>query len=992
MRKQTIAVSATFTSEPIEETLAFWMHELNLPFAIEFAPYNQVFQQLLDPSSLLSSNEGGINVVMVRFEDWDHYARNDKSKESTFPISRDKIERNVNDLTAALKSASERTTTPFLVCICPASDPALADADVAAFFRQMEEYLVSELEQINSLYLISSLELDTLYPVENGYDARSDELGHIPFTPIAFAAIGTIIARRIYALRNTPHKVVVLDCDQTLWKGVVGEDGVSGIEIDPARRRLQEFIVSQNDAGMLVCLCSKNNDEDVAQAFKQRSDMPLTWDRITSRRINWKPKSENIRELAEELNLGLDSFIFIDDDPVVCAEVRANSPGVLTVNLPQDASGILRIVDHVWAFDRLKITAEDKKRAGLYKQNTEREILRKQSVSFEDFLAGLSLDIRIFSMSAAQLARVSQLTHRTNQFNFTTLRRSESEIQSLCQTDGLECMVVEVSDRFGDYGLVGVMMFRPKADSIDVDTFLLSCRTLGRGVEHRMLARIGELAEERGCAWVNVSYLPTKKNQPALDFLESIGGEFKQETESGYTYQFPTRFAAGLAPKLYARATTDSSSRDSESNVPAHSVAADNRTKSQLFERIYSELYAPEQILEAVGSMKRRMLSEESRTFTAPTTKDEIDLVKIWEDVLAISPIGTTDNFFDLGGTSVIAVRLFSDIEKVFGKSLSLAALFEAPTIAQLAVMLRGEEKAAKWSSLVPIQPKGFKPPLFCVHAAGGNVLFYRDLANRLGTDQPFYGLQALGLDQKKLRHNRVEEMASHYIEEIRKVQPEGPYHLGGACFGGLVVYEMAQQLQAQGQKVALVALFNTNGPGYPQLMPGATALQASLYKVMRRVEHHWESLIMLSPKERLSYLSSKAMKTLRVARKHFHIQRKALLRRLYKSAEKPLPQSLAETQNAIQEAQKHYTPKVYSGKVTIFRASKQPNGIYPDPTMGWGELVAGGLEIHEVTGYHAAIIAEPRAQFTATILQDCLKRAQEAEQESPAHAYATGS
>src|SRR5207249_8171072 len=181
-------------------------------------------------------------------------------------------------------------------------------------------------------------------------------------------------------------------------------------------------------AGMLLALCSKNNPEDVWDVFAQRLDMPLRREHFAAGRLNWRPKSENLKEIAEELHLGLDSFIFIDDNPVECAEVQAHCPEVLTLELPSDCGNTTRFLNHCWVFDRLKVTEEDRRRGEMYLQSQQRESLRSQSMSLADFIAALQLDIQIQTMAPGQLARVAQLTQRTNQFNFTTRRRTENDL------------------------------------------------------------------------------------------------------------------------------------------------------------------------------------------------------------------------------------------------------------------------------------------------------------------------------------------------------------------------------------------------------------------------------------------------------------------------------------------------------------------------------------------------------------------------------------
>jgi FkbH-like protein len=344
-----------------------------------------------------------------------------------------------------------------------------------------------------------------------------------------------MIARRFYRIHTPPHKVIVLDCDDTLWRGVCGEDGASGVSVGPAFKALQEFLIAQRDAGMLLCLCSKNNEEDVWRVFEKNPEMILKREDFVSSRINWQPKSENLRSLSAELQLGMDSFIFLDDSAVQCAEVEARCPEVITLQLPEQETNFKGFLSHVWAFDHLKITEEDRQRSDLYATNAEREQLRAQSLCLEDFLAGLELQVKFLPMTKAELPRVTQLTQRTNQFNFTSVRRSESEVERLCSAGNAECLVIQLRDRFGDYGLVGAMIFTRRPGLLDVDNVLLSCRALGRRVEHRMLSHLGRIAQKEGSEKVRINFVSTPKNKPARDFLESIGAII--EAGNGMTCQ-----------------------------------------------------------------------------------------------------------------------------------------------------------------------------------------------------------------------------------------------------------------------------------------------------------------------------------------------------------------------------------------------------------------------------------------------------------------------
>jgi FkbH-like protein len=520
---QIIALTATFTAEPVEEPLKFWMNELDSPCLVKFGPYNQVFQQLLDPASILSTNSSGLNVVLIRLEDWWHGAGELRSGLGAQVDIHERVERHATDLVNAVKISSGNSKVPYLLCFCPSSGLIETRENLARFFHDLEAEIAERLKDMNGVYLVTSAELQALYPVADYEDRKANELSHIPYSREFFHALGTVIARRFYRIHTPAHKVIALDCDNTLWKGECGEDGATGVSIGPAYQVLQEFVLAQRDAGMLVCLCSRNNEEDVWRVFENNPGMILKRGDFVSSRINWQPKSENLRSLSAELQLGMDSFIFLDDSAVECGEVEARCPEVLALKLPDRESDFTRFLSHVWAFDHLKATEEDRQRNDLYARDAERKQLRAQSMCLEDFLAGLEIQLEFLPLTKTNLPRVAQLTQRTNQFNFTSVRRSESEVGQSCFTGNAECLVIRLRDRFGDYGLVGAVIFQRHPGLLDVDNFLLSCRALGRRVEHRMLSYLGRIAQQEGRKKVRIHFVPTAKNKPARDFLESIG-------------------------------------------------------------------------------------------------------------------------------------------------------------------------------------------------------------------------------------------------------------------------------------------------------------------------------------------------------------------------------------------------------------------------------------------------------------------------------------
>ena len=658
---RTLAISATFTAEPLADSLAFWMREAALDFELRFAPYNQVFQQLLDPTSLLAANANGVNVLLVRWEDW-------AAEPGT-------LEDTARHLAAEL--AARRFAVPVLVILCPNSPEfRRRQAGILAACNAILEERVASLPQV---HLVPESELEELYPVEHYYDPHAFELGGIPYSPEMFAALGTMITRKLHALAGSPFKVVALDCDETLWMGVCAEDGPEGVIVDAPRRAFQELLVRLQQEGMLLCLVSKNIEEDVRETFRRNPSMPLRWEHILAHRINWQPKPENLRSLAAELSLGLDSFIYLDDNPAEIAQVQAECPEVLCFALPEDSARIPHFVKHIWAWDRLKTTEEDRRRTAMYWEQIEREKLQKQSSSLEEFLAALQLHVEIGEAQEQDLARVSQLTQRTNQMNFSVRRRTEAELRELLASHECQCLTARVRDRFGDYGLVGVIILRPGEAALTLDTFLLSCRALGKGVEHRMLAEVGRRAVEMGYEIVLAPFVETARNRPAKMLLESLSGGVRSGVEGGAVYEFP---AVSLARAVFQPAAHKEQICGEPQAAPRSMPTAPSRLN---YLRIATELSSPRQVLDALRQAQRKT-DLAPRVTDAPRTELEKRLAALWSEFLGRDSVGIHDNFFDLGGHSLLAVQLLSAVRQAFDVDLSLDVVYAGDfTVAELA-------------------------------------------------------------------------------------------------------------------------------------------------------------------------------------------------------------------------------------------------------------------------------------------------------------------
>jgi aspartate racemase len=373
------------------------------------------------------------------------------------------------------------------------------------------------------------------------------------------------------------------------------------------------------------------------------------------------------------------------------------------------------------------------------------------------------------------------------------------------------------------------------------------------------------------------------------------------------------------------------------------------------------------------GKIDRRALpapdlstQESEKTFVAPRDQLEHQLAKIWENILGIHPIGVRDNFFELGGHSLLATRLWTEIEKIAGKSLPLATLFQAPTLEQLANIIRQEGWSPSCSSLMVIQPGGSKAPLFCIHVLGRGLKFYRPLARYLDREQPVYGLstQIATIDEKQAPPNRVEDLAAFYIKEMRSLQREGPYFLAGVSFGGEVAFEMARQLHAQGQKVALLALLDT-----------ANRYAVKRVPIREQLSVHWSKLLHCGP----AYVQMIVLGHIEEFNNHLACRLKQISCTLYRAIRRPLPDSLQDFtyQKLNARAAREYLPQVYPGRVTLFRASDRASSVSSqlDPELGWGGLAVGGLEIYDAPGDHLGMLKEPHVKGLGEQLRACIEQ-----------------
>ena len=345
-----------------------------------------------------------------------------------------------------------------------------------------------------------------------------------------------------------------------------------------------------------------------------------------------------------------------------------------------------------------------------------------------------------------------------------------------------------------------------------------------------------------------------------------------------------------------------------------------------------------------------------------PRTVVQTQLVAIWEKVLNGQPIGVTDNFFSLGGTSLQALQIFSAIGPIFGKRFSVATLFEAPTIEQLAQKISQEPSGQDWNPLVAIQLQGKNPPFFAVHGGDGNVLFYRQVSEFLGKERPFYGLQAQGLNGSPITQTSVEQLAASYLNAIRNVQPHGPYLLGGYCFGGMVAYEIAYELKAAGEEVALLVLFDASNPEHPpRLRSWAEVVR---YRIPRLLSHG------VTAEHVFEYCEGLVRGRLGVKFLKWNEQFHSL------TIGKNDPAKLLDLRirMAHRRAAIAYKPRPYAGKITLFRTIEQPLDFEDQPDLGWSTVAQGGLDVHNVPGNHKTLFWDDDVEVFARQVEQCIQ------------------
>ena len=553
----TIGLAASFTVNGLVPFLGGPLLEAGLKPDFALGPYNQIFQTCLDPQGAFGK-KCDVIVFLFRFEDivHDDLVTACQGDAAAFQRCREKVDL----LTSALSNLAATFTGTIVIDVPPF--PTLLPSHARSLETPMglghlhRVLTTAFLEKASRIKSVRLFDLDALQRetgAAKSFDVRPWYLYHQPYPDSFLEAIGSQLNRIIVALRRAPKKCIMLDCDNTLWGGVVGEDGIGGIQVGEdfpgtPYRDLQRLLLYWRQRGIFLTITSKNNEADVREVFEKHPGMLLKPEHISAWQVNWNPKAENAPLIAKALNIGLDSLVFIDDNPMEIDYMKTALPQVECILLPEETADIFATVSKVAFFDQLDITDEDRARADMMMAEQKRENLGS-TLTKEEFQRELGLKVEIFTAQEDDLDRIAQLINKTNQFNLTTIRRSLDEVRALAKSKDYAIFGITVSDKFGAYGLTGVMInaISPDVKTWTLDTLLLSCRVLGRGVETALLALLAEEARSLGAETLNASFIPTKKNAPAATYLPDHGFQSTgEQTWSISLANIPTASTATL--------------------------------------------------------------------------------------------------------------------------------------------------------------------------------------------------------------------------------------------------------------------------------------------------------------------------------------------------------------------------------------------------------------------------------------------------------------
>lgn len=539
-----------YTTESVDHYIQYQLIRDDIRPLITHGGYDTMVQELLDPDSDARHEVPDIIVMSLLLEFLDG-----RCVEANWTA--DDCIAQIDELIAlALKHTSSLL---ILNSFLPPIDQLLGTAEHVSIKTEIARLNARVLE-LQSLHpsRVVVVDFEALYERSGATDAldpRFWRVSQAPFKKSFLDLYARDIAYHVRVVKGRARKCLVLDCDNTLWGGVVGEDGLGGIALHESDvpgayfRAFQQAAIDLHEQGVMLALCSKNNEGDVWEVLDNHPQCILRRSHLVAWRINWQNKAENLVALAAELNIGLDSFVFVDDSPHEQSLVRSTLPEVLVLGVPDDLARLPDLLSGDRLFDTTSMSEEDRQRTQMYQQESQRKEEKDSFADLTEYLASLETVMRVFAVDETNKTRVAQLTQKTNQFNLTTRRYSEADIDRFLDDESAAVYAMSVEDRYGSMGLTGVFIGRRDGSSADIDTLLLSCRVLGRQLEFAFVDQCLRLLDKRwGKLTWQAEYLPTRKNSQVADFWDRAGFELESELDGSRDYLL--RYVPGNADYL----------------------------------------------------------------------------------------------------------------------------------------------------------------------------------------------------------------------------------------------------------------------------------------------------------------------------------------------------------------------------------------------------------------------------------------------------------
>ena len=790
---------------------------------------------------------------------------------------------------------------------------------------------IADLAKETDSILLDVCTLSALTGNANWQDPASWNEAKLPMHRSVLPLYADHVMRLVAAHLGKARRCLILDLDNTLWGGIIGDDGLEGIRIgqgDPigeAHLEVQRFALAMRSRGIVLAVCSKNTDEVARRPFLEHPDMLLKLDHIAVFQANWSDKASNIQAIAQELSLGLESMVFVDDNPMERDIVRRMLPQVVVPELPDDPADYVRTISAAGYFESTRFSKEDLARADFYRDNSRRAALAQKAGDLQSYLASLDMQITFQPFDETGRARIAQLISKSNQFNLTTRRYSETEVASIQHDPSCYARQIRLTDTFGDNGMISVVIARRSGlHELEIDTWLMSCRVLGRRVENVVLQELIEHARSQGLQTIVGRYIPTDRNALVKDHYSKLGFSLASSLAGGETVW---HLDVATAPLQAAP-------------MKVLHIAGGKAPESRAAQ------------LRSSGQEDTAPVREPSQSISLDT------MASIWSDVFLRKVQGTDAHFFDMGGDSLAALTLVEAVSDRLGRRIPLHALIEQPTLGGFTRVVNGEAAGGN-PLLVTLKNGSNDKKLFVVHGYGGSVMELRPLALSLSGDYSVTGIRASGLEAGEPVLDRIEAMADAYLKALRKEQPAGPYWIAGYSSGGLIAYQMAQSLAQRGETISAVVLLDT------VLHPSNWSRRVWGEFIARRTAHHLKSLLK----------AERPLKQLvRAARSfvaHFGRaldQTSVPLNR----HEEQLPEHIRQLREAGLHAQDNYMPPASDLPLIVIRSDLKISNL-PDPRLIW-QPVSTRVTVADVPGDHGSMISAEHVQSLGSTLSGLLQ------------------